>query len=49
MHFLVTWVNDTEHTKVIDNQCRWEVEKGYTFHVTADFQTISMMKLPHIT
>ena len=25
---IVTWVNDTEHTKIIDKQCRLEVEKG---------------------
>ena len=27
-YVIVTWVNDTEHTKIIDKQCRWEVEKG---------------------
>ena len=23
-----TWVNDTEHTNIIDKECRWEEEKG---------------------
>ena len=27
-YVIVTWVNDTEHTKIIDKQCRLEVEKG---------------------
>ena len=41
MYAIVTWVNGTEHKKIIDKQCRLEAEKGKIFHATGSFQTMS--------